>query len=239
MLSKSQRQREDGGMTYIPPGKFIMGSKPAPGLSLFEVGVDELPQHAAFVNGFYIDRYEATVGQYRQFIQATGHRPPTMWSSEYRQPQDDHPVIDLSWADAETYCRWAGKRLPTEQEWEKAARGTDGRIWPWGNQLERKHANTLDAAMGWTSPVGSFTQDVSPYGVYDMAGNAMEWTTSWYKAYPGSTLQRTAFGEQYRVLKGGSWRSPALPFSRAANRHAVAPKWDHPDHGVRCAKDVK
>ena len=88
-------------------------------------------------------------------------------------------------------------------------------------------------------PVGSVEGDLSPYGVFDMAGNAMEWTATWYRPYSGSTLERVAFGEKYKVMKGGAWNSPALPFSRAANRHAVAPKWDHPNQGLRCAKDAR
>ena len=98
--------------------------------------------------------------------------------------------------------------------------------------------NTQDSKKGWTVSVGSLEGDISPYGVHDMSGNAMEWTASWYQPYPGSTLQRVAFGKKYRVLKGGAWNAPALPFSRVANRHAVAPKWDHPNYGFRCAKDV-
>ncbi|MCI0528333.1 MAG: formylglycine-generating enzyme family protein [Nitrospira sp.] len=227
------------GMVYIPAGPFLMGSVQPAGLAMLEAGVDEFPQQKVVLKAFWIDQYEVTVEQYKQFAEATGHRAPPIWTDPaYSSLLPSHPVIDVSWDDAEAYCKWSGKRLPTEAEWEKAARGTDGRIWPWGNTFDSAKANTMDSGKGWTVSVGSLEGDISPYGVHDMAGNAMEWTASWYKAYPGNTLQRVAFGEKYRVMKGGAWNNSALPFSRAANRHAVAPKWDHPNHGFRCAKDV-
>jgi iron(II)-dependent oxidoreductase len=226
-------------MVYIPAGSFLMGSAQHQGLGMVEAGVDEFPQREVSLKAYWIDQYEVTVEQYKAFVEATDHRTPPIWAdTAYSAPSASHPVIDVSWFDAEAFCRWSGKRLPTEAEWEKAARGTDGRIWPWGNQFDATRTNTLDSRKGWTVPVGSLEGDLSPYGVHDMAGNAMEWTASWYQPYPGNTLQRVAFGEKYRVLKGGAWNTPALPFSRAANRHAVAPKWDHPNHGFRCAKNA-
>ena len=227
-----------------------MGSTERDGVVGLELGLDEMPQHPVYVKGFYIDRYEVTNAQYDEFVKTTGAYTPATW--DYRKHpsgkiwpvgapppgEEQHPVTDTDWYDADAYCRWAGKRLPTEAEWEKAARGTDGRTWPWGDTFDSGRANTLGSGKDWTAPVGNFEGDLSPYGVYDMAGNAMEWTASWYQPYPGSTLQRVAFGEKYRVLKGGAWNAPALPFSRAANRHAVAPKWDHPNHGFRCAKNA-
>jgi formylglycine-generating enzyme required for sulfatase activity len=224
-------------MVRIPAGPFLMGSAPNPALSWFEQGVDEAPQHRITLDAFWIDRYEVTEHAYATFVAASGHRAPRMWP-EGRPLHDDHPVVDVSWDDADTYCRWAGKRLPTEMEWEKAARGDDGRTWPWGNEYRRGAAALQDTAGGDTAAVGSHPDDLSPYGAYDMAGNAMEWTASWYDKYPGSTLVRLDFGQKYRVLKGGAWTTPSLPFSRAANRHAIAPFWDHPHFGFRCAKDI-
>jgi len=226
------------GMVYIPPGSFLMGSNPTDGAVGLEIGVDELPQHQVDLPGYFIDRYEVTVGAYRAFVTATGHRPPRIWIDPlYPKPSDDHPVVDVNWFDADVYCRWAGKRLPTEAEWEKAARGTDGRRWPWGDRWQRGDANIQGDRRHWTAPVGSYPSDKSPYGVFDMAGNAMEWTDSWYAAYPGSTVKRLAFGKHFKVLKGGSWMSPVNPFTHAASRYGIGPKWDHPHFGFRCAKD--
>jgi formylglycine-generating enzyme required for sulfatase activity len=227
------------GMVYISAGDFLMGSAGQFGLHAMEVGVDEMPQHKVFLKSFWIDQYEVTVADYRNFILATGHRDPSIWADPlYPFPSPFHPVIDVSWFDADAYCRSVGKRLPTEAEWEKAARGTTGRWWPWGDRFDALKTNTLESGTGWTMPVGNVKEDISPYGVHDMAGNAMEWTASWYRAYPGSTLNRAAFGQRYKVMKGGAWNAPAFPFSRAANRHAIAPKWDHPNQGFRCAKDA-
>jgi len=224
-----------------------MGSKEEDGKIGRSVGVDELPQHRVFIRGFYIDRYEVTVGEFKRFLEATGREAPRIWAKEdlkvlYPVSKDNYAMNAVSWYDADAYCRWMGKRLPTEEEWEKAARGTDGRQYPWGNEPNRPpslRANTQEAAIHWTAPVGSYPEGVSPYGVHDMAGNVMEWTASWYKPYPGSTLRREAYGERYRVLKGGSWENPSIPYARSAFRHPVDPAGDHPAHGFRCAMDAR
>ncbi|MBI5192685.1 MAG: formylglycine-generating enzyme family protein [Nitrospirae bacterium] len=232
-------------MVYVPAGWFLMGSTEKDGRLGQSVGVDELPQHKVYLKGFYIDRYEVTVGDYKFFLKQTNRVAPRIWTKGewvkmYPSPEDNHPMNGVTWYDADEYCRWKGKRLPTEAEWEKSARGTDGRQWPWGNEpdsMEQPRANTLDKGIGWTTPVGSYPAGVSPYGVHDMAGNVMEWTSSWYEAYPGSTLKRDEFGQRYKVLKGGSWENHIVPYARSAYRHTVTPKWDHPGHGFRCAMD--
>ena len=234
-------------MVYIPEGWFLMGSTEKDGRVGMAVGVDELPQHKVYVNGFYIDLYETTSKDFKRFLDTTGWKTPRIWWEEewiamYPAPVDTHPMSGVSWYDAEAYCKWVEKRLPTEAEWEKAARGIDGRQWPWGDELNvlgKIKANTQEAGIGWTTPVDSYYEGISPYGVYNMAGNVMEWTSDWYKAYPGSTLEREAFGEKYKVLKGGAWENSSVPIVRSAYRHAVAPIWDHPGHGIRCARDAE
>jgi len=226
------------GMVRITAGSFLMGSVPNPKLAWYAQGVDETPQHPVRLPAYWIDRYEVTQADYARFVSQAGHPPPRTWTKG--QPlRGDHPVIAVSWTDADAFCRWAGKRLPTEAEWEKAARGDDGRLWPWGSEYHKGFANLQDGDIKDTVPVGSSPHDLSPYGVYDMAGNAMEWTASWYEPYPGSTLHRPDFGHQYRVMKGGAWTTPPLPFSRSANRHAIEPYWAHPHFGFRCAKDAE
>ncbi len=233
------------GMVYIPEGWFLMGSNEEDGRPGMAVGVDEIPQHRVWLKGFYIDRHEVSVGEFRKFMLSTNRKVPRIWSVEawidmYPAPKDNHPMSGVTWYDADGYCRWVGKRLPMEAEWEKAARGTDGRQFPWGNEpgiSGNMKANTLEALIDWTMSRGSYPEGVSPYGVHDMAGNVMEWTSSWYQSYPGSDLKRDAFGEKYKVIKGGGWENPSVPFARTAHRHAVAPIWDHPGHGFRCAME--
>ena len=249
-------------MVYIPGGSFVMGSSEEDGAIGFEIGVDELPKQKVYVRGFYIDRYEVTEENYRQFLLATDSKKyPGYWKEagredQYSEGHENHPVSDVDWFDADSYCRWAGKRLPTEKEWEKAARGTDGRLWPWGNQFINGMANTEESSReikapngqkmeyGWKASVASHPGDVSPYGVYGMAGNVREWTASSYRSYPGNTLKTVQELERFKILRGGSYMTPAT-FSRTAARLAVlrsvGPResdgW-HSDYtyGFRCAR---
>lgn len=237
------------GMVLIPEGKFQMGSTEKDGRMGFTVGVDELPRQSVYLKAFYMDRYEVTAAQYRKFLDATGRKPPGdprfpeiyPWALEGGVPKEfeNHPVIYVSWDDAKSFCEWAGRRLPNESEWEKAARGTDGRIWPWGNIFDPKKANVQEYQAGGTLPVGSFPKGQSPYGIYDMAGNVAEWTSDWYQAYPGSDLVRAAFGKN-RIVKGGAYTLPGEPYARSASRSmAREPEKKHRSIGFRCAADVR
>ncbi|MBI3609362.1 MAG: SUMF1/EgtB/PvdO family nonheme iron enzyme [Nitrospirae bacterium] len=252
-------------MVYVPGGSFLIGSTDRDGKIGFEIGVDELPQQKMYVRSFYIDRYEITEAEYLQFLKATGSKKyPGYWKEAGREDSfpegyETYPVSDVDWFDAVEYCRWAGKRLPTEAEWEKAARGTDGRLWPWGNRFEPGRANTLETSArwkspegqehygvkGWKAPVGSHPEDLSPYGVYDMAGNVREWTATVYRSYPGNTARAVSGSGSFKIIRGGSYLTDAA-FSRTAARLAVLPTvgpreadgW-HSDYtyGFRCAKD--
>jgi len=186
----------DLNFVHIPAGEFIIGSKRQTDP---EAPEDEMPQHALEVSDFHIMRYPVTTAQYQQFREATGYRAPLFWSEgKYPAGQADHPVVGVSFLDAAAFCLWAAQvtglpvRLPTEPEWEKAARGTDGRVYPWGNQWEPGRCNNAsskelrdEARPEGSSPVGAFSpQGDSPYGVADMAGNVQEWVSSLYRPYP-------------------------------------------------------
>ena len=192
-------------MVVIPAGEFLMGSPEGEGDD------DEHPQHKVFVDTFYMDKYEVTNAQYKQFMDATGHKTPGFWDDEeYNQP--NHPVVGVDWYDAKAYCQWAGKRLPTEAEWEKAARGgLVGKKYPWGDNITHDDANYSDTGgkdtWSGTSPVGSFAPN--GYGLYDMAGNVWEWCSDWFDSgyYETSPEQNPAGPSSgpCRVLRGGSW----------------------------------
>ena len=156
------RGRDGAPMVLVPAGEFLMGS---------EVWDHTMPVRRVYLDAFYIDTYEVTNALYQRFMQATGRQAPASWHNSPNQP-----VVGVSWHAARAYCQWADKRLPTEAEWEKAARGTDGRTYPWGNQWHHTKVNTrLSGKLGKPTPVGSYEADRSPYGVYDMAGNVGEW----------------------------------------------------------------
>ena len=217
-------------MILVPGGEFIMGN---------DGNFDHSPAHTVYLDSFYMDKYEVTNAQYKEFIKAKGRAMPRHWENgTYPEGKADHPVVYVSWEDADAYCRWFGKRLPTEIEWEKAARGTDARIWPWGNTFDVTKCNVESWEGSDSKPVGSYPDGVSPYGVYDMAGNVWEWTDSWYDAYPGSDYTTTEFGKKLRVMRGGSWYhydSLGPIGARCASRDRAVPQSVSYIVGFRCA----
>ncbi|MGH7182350.1 MAG: formylglycine-generating enzyme family protein, partial [Nitrospiraceae bacterium] len=194
-------------MVEIPAGKFAMGSD---GVRALE---DERPVHRVWLDRFSMDLHEVATAQYEEFLTATQRPAPWQWNRGGLSQPHDRPVIGVDWSDADAYCRWKGKRLPTEAEWEKSARGTDGRLYPWGNQFPRDDlANfALGARFSYSQvlmPVQSYEQGKSPYGLYHMAGNVWEWVQDWYAVnYYEVSPERDPHGPeqgQFKVLRGGS-----------------------------------
>ena len=239
---------------------------------------DEIPRHRIFIDAFYLDKYEVTNARFHQFVQTTSYRTdaerdgggsvfkdgkwePLNTGETWRTPLGpgssidglaEHPVVQVTWRDARAYCKWAGKRLPTEAEWEKAARGTEGLVYPWGQQFDGTRLNfcdrncdlsgkdhTVDDDYRFTAPVGHYEAGKSPYGVYDMAGNAWEWVADGYdENYYQHSPDRNPPGptsDSRVVLRGGSWRS-GTPSVRAPNRTGEIPGFRNSDVGIRCAK---
>lgn len=236
---------KDGApMALVPAGEFLMGSN--------QGDDNEKPVHRVFLNAYYMDTYEVTVGRYAKFLDETGMEPPPDWKTMNQPQHQKRPVVYVDWADAVRYCRWAGKRLPTEAEWEKAARGTDGRTYPWGNDSPTglqanfgKGVADKSQNYGWRdhfalSPVGALEDGKSPYGIYDMAGNVWEWTSDWYdESYyqnsPAQNPKGPASGE-YKVLRGGSFYFFIPQTLRSASRYLHQPPYRNPYNGFRCAK---
>ncbi len=224
------RPAVEAAMIAIPAGEFTMGSDVE----------DERPPHAVFVDGFEMDKLEVTNEDFEKFVAETGYvtdaekAGDTSWRY-YAKDKAQHPVVKVSWNDAKAFCQWAGKRLPTEAEWEKAARGTDARSYPWGNQWDAARANAKEAGHRGTTAVGSFPAGASPYGAMDMAGNVSEWTSDWFKAYPGGDFYSPYFGEKYRVIRGGGWFSDQN-LVRTTERSASAVELANDDVGFRCAR---
>jgi formylglycine-generating enzyme required for sulfatase activity len=220
----------EAAMITIPAGEFTMGSDVE----------DERPPHLVFVDAFEMDKLEVTNQEFERFVQETGYvtdaekAGDTSWRY-YAKDKPQHPVVKVSWNDAVAYCGWAGKRLPTEAEWEKAARGTDARSYPWGNQWDAAKANAKEAGIRGTTAVGGFPAGASPYGVMDMAGNVAEWTTDWFKAYPGGDFYSPYFGEKYRVIRGGAWFSDQN-LVRTTERSCSGVELANDDVGFRCAR---
>lgn len=206
---------------FIPEGEFTMGSDPSHDRRTWG---NERPQHLVYLSGYSIARVTVTNRQYHLFVTTTNHRTPTHWvDGVIPSGKEQHPVVEVDWYDAQAFCHWAGVRLPTEAEWEKAARGTDGRIYPWGDQKANKTFCNHNFSVGDTVPVGQYPKGASPYGVLDMAGNVWEWTGSKPGPYPYDTADgREAAGEcEFRVLRGAAFRTVNLP--RCAFRDVGTP----------------
>lgn len=238
----------------IPAGKFLMGTDSE------QSNEQNHPQHSVDLPAYKIDKYPVTNAQYARFVAATGHRPPSTWvNGKIPGGRELHPVNLVSWYDANSYAQWAGKRLPSEAEWEKAARGTDGRRWPWGNVMEPSRLNTY-YNVGSTTPVTAHPQGASPYGIMDMAGNVSEWTADEFSPYAdtdaapdlfkakagvvGSAADRSlkvldliTTDARYKSMRGGSWKSD--PFSTTTyHRNYSLPNYASDFYGFRCAQDV-
>ncbi len=248
-LLKPEQWQELEQMVKIPAGVFWMGSDDP------RTNEANRPKHRVRTRAYLIDRYPVTMAQYARFIAANDYRVPLNWK-DGRIPRGMalHPVTMVSWYNARDYCAWAGKRLPTEAEWEKAARGEDGRRWPWGNAMHPDYLNTY-YRIGHTTPVNAFPQGASPYGVMDMAGNVQEWVADEFAPYPGTQAPDEIFQAReidpgytrgseekerliYFVMRGGSWKSD--PFSTLTyHRNYSMPNYASDFFGFRCARDLE
>jgi len=228
-------QRE--GMVAIAAGEFTMGrtkltrdddTKMRP-----RVLLDDRPAHKVWLDAYYLDAREVTNAQYAKFVSATGHRPPYHWSGG--QGEAELPVFNVSWDDANAYCRWAGKRLPTEAEWERAARaGKEGLSYPWGDKMEAGKARyNVEAG---PAPVGQFP--ANDFGLFDMSGNVSEWCSDWFdREYYKSSPPRNPKGPEtgiYKVIRGGAWSDEAAR-TTVFFRNWVRPTQTTPNIGFRCA----
>ena len=226
-MGRERINEADGAvLVWIPGGEFMMGGQEFS---------SERPPHRVRLSPYWLGRTEVTNAMYRRFLAATGH-PPTTLSQEERFNADDQPVVGVDWAEAAAYCAWAGGRLPTEAEWEFAARGTDGRRYPWGNQPPDPTRAIFDRDFlkGQAAPAGSTPGDVSPFGIFDMAGNVSEWVADDFVPYTGSTQKPDPNNKVYR---GGAYVAPKERLT------TIFRWWDFPTAtwpylGFRCAKDA-
>jgi formylglycine-generating enzyme required for sulfatase activity len=236
-----------GGMVTVPAGWFLMGSDPKVDRA---AGPQELPQHRVYLDAFDIDKYEVSNVDYLRYVLATGADWPKFWrESPFPDKAAFHPVINVSWNEADAYCRWAGKRLPTEAEWEKAARGEDGRVFPWGNEPAgwiKSNIAHSGSKRGFKYPplanVNRYDRSVSPYGAHQMAGNVSEWVADWfdpeyYRQGHNKNPQGPDAGE-LKVFRGGSWNEDP-EVARSAGRNGGEVDWRSYLTGFRCAKDAR
>jgi formylglycine-generating enzyme required for sulfatase activity len=231
------RQLFEPEMVLIPAGEFLMGSDPEKDKYAED---NEQPQHSLYLPDYYIAKTPVTNAQYAAFVEA-GHKPPKHWKGK-KPPQGkkDHPVVNVSWHDAMAYCKWlaelTGKayRLPSEAEWEKAARGTEGRIYPWGNEWDAERCNTKGGGKGGKTRVGPYPQGASPYGLLDMAGNVWEWCHSLGRPYPYDATdgREDAEAGDLRVMRGGAFYLGAR-YARCAYRGGDSPDYEFSAVGFR------
>jgi formylglycine-generating enzyme required for sulfatase activity len=242
-------------MVLVPAGEFTMGRSAAEELAeclekfhpdcQLNWFQDEEPVHTVQLPAFYIDLYEVTNAQYKVCENEGACEPPQALTSQTRQnyygnPEfDDYPVIQVSWEQSRAYCQWRGARLPTEAEWEKAARGADERMYPWGGELDERFAN-FNWHVGDTTVVGSYESGKSPYGLYDMAGNVWEWVSSLLAPYPYNAQdgRESLDANGLRVMRGGGWGKEGGNSVSSSYRFGYDPRRVNLDLGFRCARDA-
>ena len=241
----------------IPTGAFIMGTdiEAFYGTALANsehAKLDEAPMHVRFLDAYLIEQYPVTNAEYAVFVQETDHYPPPHWKNGNFVPEDANlPVVHVSWNDSNAYAQWAGKRLPTEPEWEKACRGPDGRIYPWGNIFvsdETESTETVpessEILTAHLTPIGVRSAIVSPYGIGDAVGNVWEWTADWYQPYVDSKRQKNgrSLDDKHKTLRGGSWLEvrdgTAKRYFRCANRLHAPPDYTAGNIGFRCVREA-
>ncbi len=209
-------EKAPNNMVLVESGEFTMGSNTS--------DPDDGPERVVSLDSFYIDTYEVTNAEYREFVREKKHREPRDWIVQgWRDDKANNPVVFVSFDDSWEFCQWREKRLPTELEWERAARGTDARTYPWGDEFDRTKANTSLSGIVGTVAVTRHAEGASPVGALNMAGNVWEWTTSDYS-------------DKTKVIRGGSW-GLTHRFSRTFTRVGYAPKSRINNLGFRCAKD--
>jgi len=229
-------------MVLIPAGHFTLGNDGGQN--------SEKPVRVIELEGYWIDQYEVSMAQFYAFVSATGHREPRLAGyltlasvdlASFLEPAK--PVAGVSWEDADAYCRWKGKRLPTEAEWERAAKGQGQREWPWGDTPDPLLANLegVEDHFAGTAPVDSFDAGRSPYGLYNMTGNVMEWVNDWYdehyyKVMPAKNPPGPAIGDE-KVIRGGSWHD-SFRYAHTYSRFKMFPEYRDVTIGFRCAKSI-
>lgn len=242
--SENSKEVDPVTMVTIPAGEFLMGNPEGKGRA------DEWPQRSVYLDAFSIDQVEVSNERYMAFVKSTGHRnPPNPYGTGPLKSitgMEQLPVVQTTWYDAKAYCSWAKKRLPTEAEWEKAARGTDGRLFPWGNAPATSKQANFDRE--WEAektlyPVGTHKDGDSPYGVKDMAGNAREWVSDWYdpdyyKHAPDRNPQGPDKKGVVRSIRGGSWHSPMADITASARGRGGFALQTH-GTGFRCARSLE
>lgn len=248
---------KDGApMLLIPEGEFTMGTDDV-GAGWHQGNSNEYPEHTVILKSYYIDQFEITIARYAKFLEAAKHSTPPSWDDEAVTLAGDRPVVGVDWEDANAYCKWAGERLPSEAEWEKGARGTDKRRFPWGDMQPFVDIANYNRGL-WVSypitlaPVTSGAEGMSirhglkdggksPYGLYHMAGNAAEWVGDWYdREYYAKAPKENPTGPsagEKKVLRGGSWGDPPRNI-RVTARFSADPEFRDTSIGFRCAMDA-
>ena len=216
------------GMVLVPGGELIMGNNTSSDLA-------EKPEHRVQVQTFFLDMFEVTNQDYSKFLQATQYQPPPHWKTgNYPAGENNYPVTNITWHDAQAYARWTGKRLPTEIEWEYAARGSNRRVYPWGNDFNSAFANTKESQKTGPMPVGSYPKGASFCNAFDLVGNVAEWTDSNYQPYPGSKAKPVA---DRKIIRGGDFRRDKL-VATTTTRLLANPATRDLALGFRCAQDI-